>query len=285
MRQTFMSRRASEPDENELAERIRDAGWRQGAVLPSDLNSKIGGETVREEDLLIVISSDCDVVARDFGREPHVEVLVAREKPLADTDGSYLWGKNPRVYQFQVEEEGAHRLFEVAVKDALRIDRAILAEAEPDGKRALSSRIVREISVWMSKRYHRAAFPDAFDSRTTRALTQINKLVKRDGGDLLGFYLVLSGDELPPDVPYEIELVAVADDSVFSDPVHRAHVQSVVDSTAALLDACTGVDVLDVRLCGEDDITLADLRVMRRWDFDDLSFRTSPPGERTPPQV
>jgi len=113
------------------AQKIRDAGWRQGSILPLELVRRLikdgscpSLEEFREsadDDWWLVVSQDCDVVQRDFDKEPFVEIIRV-ETTEAHVGGDH-WGKNPRRFQFVDKATGTEQLFQVIVHDRLRIDR------------------------------------------------------------------------------------------------------------------------------------------------------------------
>lgn len=270
---------------------VLEAGWRQGSIVGVELAAEIARihelEIDVERDRLAVISADCDVTAMDFEREPFVELLVIRDKETAAKDGSFMWGKNPRVLQFEEDRPNAGGvvLCEVAAKDAVRVDRSLLAEHAPDDTRALALTVKYLLSVWMSKRYHRAAFPEAFNQRLRAGSPAINKTLKREGAELTGLYLVLVGEELAAEVPYDVELLATVPADVYEATERRTAAQGVVDQVAAALDSCDGIEVLEASLRSEDDVNLSELKVLRRWDFDSLSLREDPPSDLSPLQI
>ena len=45
----------------------------------------------------------------------------------------------------------------------------------------------------------------------------------------------------------------------------------------AELDNCDGIDVVQSELRSESQVSLAELRLLKRWDFDDLTLRDDDP--------
>ena len=80
-----------------------------------------------------------------------------------------------------------------------------------------------------------------------------------------------SWDELGAGEAYEVSLVATMDTERFVDSPRRQRAQLAVDTVAAKLQACEGVEVIDAALVSEAEISLADERLLRRFDFDYLS--------------
>ena len=98
--------------EDSDATQIKRHAWRQGSVLPAALaeilckNEFLPWE-LSENELLIVISHDCDVTCSNFNIEPQVELLRATLGPKSQKHGHYFWAKNPRTYQLAFVTPGS----------------------------------------------------------------------------------------------------------------------------------------------------------------------------------
>src|SRR3954471_9541560 len=84
-------------------------GWRQGAVLGSNLAAEARkfaprGIACAESDWLIVTSHDCDVVNGRLDKEPTVEVLRATVVQQKKPDKQQVWGRNPREMQLAADD-------------------------------------------------------------------------------------------------------------------------------------------------------------------------------------
>ena len=224
--------------------------------------------------MIVVVSQDCDVVHRSFEAEPFVEVLVAREITAPEKKESLLFhGKNPRRVQFQVDTRSGQSLYEINICEKCTLDRRLLLDKEPDSTVALEANTIRMLANWVAKRYTRAGFPDAFNSRCKRLLSQIPKVQRADGHLITGIFLRLSTDqELPSNENYQVILRATAPPEVLRDPEQEKACMKLVDAIAEALDGCEGVQVLDHELVSEEDFSLVDLRETMRWDFEFLSF-------------
>lgn len=269
----------------EAVQAIATAAWRQGSVLPVPLVRTLPqglGPTDFDAatGLFIVVSHSCDVTADSFEKEPVVELITARQIPVAGVDGSLTHGKNPR--RFQWIDDTNQLAYEVRAHDVIQTDRRHLVGFEPDDARTINPRVGDELSMWLAKRRWRVAFPDEFNRRLIAVVERIHKLLKQRGDRLSGVYVVGADDELEGDAEYRLVLVATLPVGDFEDGHVRAASQAVVDGVAAQIASCEGIDVVEATLASEAEITLDDLRLMKRFDFDYLSWREDPPGPIAP---
>jgi hypothetical protein len=92
---------------DEEANQIRQNGWRQGCVLPKSLVEVLVAdqclEAIKENEIYVIISHDCDVTNRNLEVEPSAELLRAKILLPTEKDGHRAWGKNPRFYQLECE--------------------------------------------------------------------------------------------------------------------------------------------------------------------------------------
>src|SRR5689334_17434968 len=124
--------------EADLRTAIDQRGWRQGSLLPASLNERIrfaDGDAVLPADAIaVLITQDCDVLARRPDDEPVVEIVVGT--PVTGLDPNNTYGKNPRRLDLELTNaanwsRGAARL-EMRLRGS--IPRALLAEVSPNGR-------------------------------------------------------------------------------------------------------------------------------------------------------
>jgi hypothetical protein len=225
------------------------------------------------DDLVIVVSTDCDVASLDFEKEPTFEGLIARK--AAGTDGNLHHGKNPRRIQMSVSLDALPNLFEASIDERYRADRLPLATAASDADRQLSPQDLRSLRLWLTKRYYRTAFPDSFNSRLAPVVEKIRRRARQGGEHIDGFWIALSTfDELPSEERYEVAFFGVMRVEHFTDArIHEA-AQACFDELLITLDRCDGIAIADEALRSEADVSLDDLRSLHRWDWDDLTLRT-----------
>ncbi|EAQ82794.1 hypothetical protein DSM3645_10352 [Blastopirellula marina DSM 3645] len=93
--------------------------------------------------------------------------------------------------------------------------------------------------------------------------------------------MVVVDDELEEDETYKIIVYAVMHDDEYASSSSRKAAQLLVDQVESRLSGCEGVTVEIACLKPEAEITLSDLRLLKRWDFDYLSLR-DPDSEDLP---
>jgi len=254
------------------AAQIRANGWKQGAVLlPEHLPAGLvdsHGLTIAPEDLLYVLTQDCDLVQEDFTREPYVEFLLAR--PIAAPDGNLSYGKNSRLLDFTIGESS----YRASCHDRFRMDRRSLAPLTPSEVHQADANLCDLIADWITKRYIRPAFPDAFNNRLKQEEKPIRKFLKKHGHAYTRIYMNCAPREaeIDPDEDYQLTVWLVLNES-HSEPVDALMAQKLVVEFEQILDGCQGIKVLECMAVPESEVTLAHLRVMSLWDFDDLSYR------------
>jgi hypothetical protein len=155
------------------AENIRinvDHRWKQGSVFPAELASGIAVEARVQpwgaDDLVLVISQDCDVLNTSLEHEPNVEVHFARAISAERRDGRYANGRNPRALQFSSAASGVSQLYSVSIHQKFSAPRTALLKGIP--RFQLEPAVVSLIGRWTAKRYDRSAFPDAFNRKRQR---------------------------------------------------------------------------------------------------------------------
>ena len=215
--------------------RIRNNGWRQGSILPAALTLRLREENLlpeaAAEDLFLVLSHDCDVTHDSLAAEPYCEIVQARSITQERRDGNRFWGKSPRKYQFTDNSSGIDLCFEVSIHDVAKIPRTCLAEVAPDHVRSLTRENTHGICRWISRRYVRASFPDAFNERTGRVLNSFRRSLKSQGHLLESLYVLVSDDELAPGDDYNVIVWVTMRDELYDSPQNRIEAQKLVGET------------------------------------------------------
>jgi hypothetical protein len=250
-----------------------DHRWRQGSVLPVELASKVVAEARVQaweaDDLVLVISQDCDVVNSSLALEPYVEVHFARAIGAEDRDGRYANGHNPRVLQFSSAASGVSQLYKVNIQQKFCAPRATLVDGIP--RFQLEPEVRDLIARWTAKRYTRPAFPDAFNERLKPKRNQLERVLQANGHLISAVYLRLDPfKELGPDEVYRgLVRVTALSEVLADDEAELAAVKAAADLEATLSE-CRDLD-LEVDLVSEDEFSIHDFRLMRKWDFDFIS--------------
>lgn len=256
------------------ASSIKQSGWRQGSILGEQLTGRLRTQNDLPElgsGFWFVISHDCDVCNESFEKEPLVELLFARKLPPEEVDGNKFWTKNTRVLQF--EQEGATYLCDIRWK-CLVSRRCFLGETPSAAIAADNSRLT---SSWLAKRYLRSGFPDAFNERARRAVGKIREKAKSLGKWISAIYLVVQDDELPEGKSYKVTLIATMKTEHYEDPELRKEAEKLFGVIEASLSSSSGIDIVESELRSEADVSIDDLRFLKRWDYDDLTYRSDGP--------
>lgn len=254
------------------AEQIRAKQWRQGCILlPEQLPAGTIASPLLLEGgnrLLYVLTHDCDLVQADFAKEPYVEVLAI--EPITAADGNLTHGKNSRLLDFTIGVSA----FRASCHDRFRIDRRLLTNLSPSEAHPVDSALCDLITGWISKRYIRPAFPDEFNIRLNQETRAIRKYFKRYGHLFERIYIACNPqlEELPGDEDYKLTVWLVLEDKD-AGPSDVLKAQELVVQLEQILNGCRGIEVLECLAVQESEITLAHLRVLSLWDFDDLTYR------------
>jgi hypothetical protein len=262
---------AESPDSDDARE-IADRGWRQFSVVPPVLLQELRADLpngLPADAVLLVASHDCDVANPSFEAEPQVELLVARY--VDAIDGNLTHGKNPRRLQLDLQTPAGARPCEVSVNDKCWVSRRGLMRHRPFDGHSLAPSDRRMTARWLSKRYDRAAFPNAFNERLSGARAQVRQLLRRSGQHLEGLYVAVPEEELPVGQPYELLLQGLISVETAASLELRTQAQECLDRLAGILDGCPGIEVLESTLVSEDQFTVDDVNRTKRWDWDWLS--------------
>lgn len=265
---------------------VSELGWRQLSVLPPVLAAiarEAAGDRVQvtEGELIVVASHDCDVCARNEILEPDVELLAVTILGRNRLDGAFSHLKSPRRIDFVADLLGERLYCQARAHRRWWIPRHQLLREGPQGQ--LVPNPPDLLARWLGRRYDRSALPDTFNDRIRAVDAAIQTAVEQHGNLITGLYVTLSDEsELPDDQKYAVILTAVVRVEDAS-PGNLLDVQQVVDTLAGHLSACSGIDLHDSVVLTEADVTVQDLRVLRRLDMEALSYASEPPGHVAPP--
>jgi len=228
---------------------------------------------------VVVISHDCDLASDDLHAEPHVEVIIGRV--VSATNGNYSWGKAPRTLHLPMQRDGAMVTVELDATSKRPVPKSTLAGFEPDGVFALDGEAIAVLRSWLSARYNRAVFPDAFVRRMRKTKVD-EKLAKKlePHGALISFvYFDLDGGqalERPDGEPYELSIVLVyppGDDA-------EASADAADDLAEAVREACearlTDKMQIIIKRCiaiSEDDLPVSRARVLTHWRLEHMTLK------------
>ncbi|MGB8931720.1 MAG: hypothetical protein WCC48_10785 [Anaeromyxobacteraceae bacterium] len=260
---------------------IRAGGWRQGSIVCEEDLKAVGHANA---DIAVVLSQDCDVV-QVIDQEPVVELLLGKriDKPRPDL----LNGRNPRLLDLVVQDGGGEGAAAFRVHERVFLDKRKLATLAPS-KVSLSRESLHCLIGWIAKRYTRAAFPDAFNERLEQVEGRLARLVKSEASRVVtGIYLLLiqADEELLAQEDYRVVVWVAVADATLGDAASFEQAQAFEIRLKSILEACHGIKLEGLELKGESDISIADLRLLKRLDVDYRSLAPKPGGALPPPGV
>ena len=238
---------------------------------------------VIEKRIFVVVSQDRDVANFSLEKEPLVEIIIGTINAAAD--GSYLYNKSVRRSHVRCRYGGTPAVAEFQINDRLSFPRRLLAMEPPDGNLIFERDAVRQMATWIGRRYARVAFPDAFNRRVERGISCVRDQLKRGAANAIdSIFVEVNPDdrELSDGESYRIVVIGTVVEKV-------ATMQEVWDLAVrhfalieGALNGCPGITVNEAKLLSEAEVSLATIRGMKRFDFDDLSLRENPPSFPTP---
>ena len=222
----------------------------------------------------MVASQDCDVVA-PTSTEPHVDLLPAVVR--TDPENDLLHGKNPRRLCLALGNVG---FAIVDIRQRITVEKRLVAGITPLSQ-GLKPRDRRLLGKWLGKRYQRSAFPDEFNRRLRKTRSRLESLSKQpEGRDITAILMMLDTDEeLSSDRSYKVVVWFACRSRSFENPKIRVAVEKYAQEFADTMDSCGGIEIQEHEVKQHLDITLEDLEVMKRFDYDYRSESPRPGGD------
>jgi hypothetical protein len=258
----------------------RETPWRQGHVLCAKARAAL---KLRHADAdatcVVIISHDCDLANDDLNAEPEVEVIIGRVVSAAN--GNYSWGKAPRTLHLPMQRDGTTVTVELNATSKCLVPKITLAGFEPDSGFALDDKGLAVLRNWLSARYNRAAFPDAFVRRIRN--TKVDETLARQlkpHGTLISFvYFDLDGGQVrerPDGEPYELSIVLVyapGDDEETAADAADELAQALKESCEARLIDKKQINIKNCIAISEDDLRVSRARVLSHWRLEHMTLR------------
>lgn len=269
---------------------IQQNGWRQGSVFPLATSQSIileHRERIAVPDFpidgnarLLLASHDCDIVHPGI-HEPRIEVCpaVAINGRL---NGNFTGTRNPRRLHVELEINGVARPYELRAPTRFDVPREILETSRPDPNTRINPRHRDHFLHWLAKRSRRTALPTAFDARiSSEARRGMRALMDplTDSIDAILIALNPDDEELQPDTPYAVQIVALMSESDFETPERRIPVDAALSQMEQIIDRCNGIELDACVAESTGRMTIDIFRQFSIWDYDDLSLNVG----STPP--
>lgn len=268
--------------ESDASDVLRTKGLRQGILIEPVPGSALHASLELGEHGFVIASQDCDVVL-SADQEPTVDVLPFA--CLESVPNDLRFGKNPR--QFALEcANGA--FVQVDIRRRQTVMKPTLAEGlgAEQSFGVLSADERRRFARWLGRRYTRDAFPDTFNDRLKAKRVAFEKLVKSASSKPITSVLILlspADEELADDEEYEVFLWCTCSEESHATPAIQQEAREFTDKYAALLKECDGISLLEAALKPHSQVTMDDLLIMRRFEYDHRSSSGKPGGESADP--
>ena len=129
---------------------------------------------------------------------------------------------------------------------------------------------------WLTARYIRKAFPDAYNERMTpRCLKNIERVIKKLE-KIEGIYIRLNDeDELDEPHDYEVDILLLMDSAYFEDSHINEEYNILKIELEDQINKCDGIYVESIDLVSNAGLTIKELQEYDRWDYSYLSYRDS----------
>jgi hypothetical protein len=277
-----------------MADSGRQFSWRQGDLLTGEAAVALG--YCAQEDagatFIVVISHDCDLTA-EIEKEPLAELIIGRS---IDKLGRDSYGKTARRLHIEYQTPGGPVFVELTATTKLQIEKPKLFELSPRSDMALDGRGIRILQRWLAARYHRAAFPEAFEDRLRAAVipgkrTFLKKieLILSDGGEhIRGLLFDLDeGKDIErkaPDDVYQLG-INVLYDSAKDEPTAAAAAEAAAHAlekifSTAFYSEQAGWQSIYLQYCdpiSDNGITVAQIEMLKQWRLEHMSLQDDPP--------
>lgn len=252
-------------------------GWRQGSVMRKDNHPKLDDHVracLLENARVVIASHDCDVTNESYEKEPKVDLIIIC--PAERRQGRRAFGKNPRELELALQLAGKEVTHVAHGCNRPQNCRKLLENITPDPDAILLPQTVDQLRSWLAQRSNRSVFPDEFGKRISKIQSRIDSILDESGAELSVILMALTpAGEAGSEETYEVYLYAVMPSDLFANAASRSKAQSVVDSLKGLLRGCNGIKVIDASLKSEGQVTLDDLRHLKRFTSDYLSHKNA----------
>jgi hypothetical protein len=180
-----------------------------------------------------------------------------------------------------MQRNGATVTVELVTTSKCLVPKSALAGFEPDGAFALDPKGVDVLRSWLSSRYKRAAFPDAFVRRMDKSgvSKRIAKKLEPHGALISFVYFDLDGGqavERPEGEPYELSIVLVyppGDDAEAAADTADDLAETVKEDCEAKLQDKKQIIIKSCIAISEDDLTVSRARVLTHWRLEHMTLK------------
>lgn len=254
-----------------LGSDLIEAGWRQGSLfaLPGAIllwngsdEPQVESRILAPDEMLVVASQTCDV---RHDQEPRVEALVCHSDPV----GAKSVRRNS-VRKFVVDSTSG---VVASAQERLLIGKQLLLSAVP--KNVMSSQTMDDFTRWLARRFDRPALPDMLVELFQKPLaTQIARVCRSypDSAEVLSRVVREVRANVPntETPPFTMHLLLLLPETL--SEVELETIDMIRGEMKATFRDSAEVDLEDVELVLEDELSVAEYFATRPLWFDDLTF-------------
>jgi len=251
---------------------VVSTGWRQGAILAGPevepfVRTSISDISTYDKGVFIVISQDCDVLN---DKELFIEMVFATITKTPNDTG-LMHGRSVRDLYLPCRD---NHCYHMNINERVWVDSEVKERLQPNDN--LSDELTNRLSGWLSFRYRREAFPDDFNITLKKAIESLRKkLSKLNNEHLIAIYLGIEPDrELEQGENYNVDILTVIADDTPDDSFNKY--AEILDSFIIKAND-SGVifnPYGDNVVIFESEVTIADIRRLKKWHLEDISSRT-----------
>lgn len=271
----------------------RQFSWRQGDVLTDEAANALGfvAQDGCDGTFAVIISHDCDLSAV-VDKEPTAEVIVGRR---IDKLGADSYGKTARRLHIEYQTEAGPIALELMATAKQPLDKRVLFMSGPRQDMWLDGQGIGILQRWLAARYHRAAFPEAFENRLRAAripgkrsfLKRIEAILD-DGGEHVRALLFDLDEgktlERADGDPYQLGIIILYD-SLRDEPAAASLAIKAAGELEDLFEAAfhaqeAGWQAIQLRYCdpiSDSAITVAQREMLKLWRLEHMSLQDDPP--------
>ena len=277
-----------------MAETDRLFTWRQGDVLTDEAAKTLGLQHSEDADntFVVVVSHDCDLTAV-AAKEPITELIVGRR---IDKLGRDSYAKTARRLHIEYQTRTGPVVLELMAAGKQSISKPDLFATEPREDMWLDGQGIGILQRWLAARYHRAAFPEAFENRLRAAkIPGKHALLKRiedildDGGNHIRALLfdLDEGKDIERETSDDLYQLGinVLYDSLRDEPTAAAAATKAAEELEALFEAAfrsseAGWQNVCLQYCdpiSDSAMTVVQRETLKHWRLEHLSLHDDPP--------
>jgi len=255
-----------------MTDEYRDIAWRQGAVFTFANGAGTG-------EMGVIASHDCDLCA-DLEVESAIEFVPL--SLIGALNGSMTLGKNARrLHVHIVDDNQQQQIAELDIRKRAIIPKDGFVQSAEAYPYQLAPQEVVVFRRWLSARYARSAFANAFEVQMDRVRNRIDNLARTHGLPIRAMYFDVDDNQLversDADEPYALAIYAVyppatadAEAAQFATRLAQIFSKEFCNPTTKVW---TGIELTSCDAISEDVFPLALALSTKPWRVDHRSYR------------